>query len=369
MTQKLEKFLALFVLCCLFALILGSAASCGPPDSGAGNALEFDGLDEDLALEGHVLQDSSIPCYEKHICAYKCPFGSNIIFFDLDNEKNSDERQWLLKSYKSECQSNMQASVDSIVSKAINQFIVTISFQLKNPLYYKNGKFVVPHVEEMEISSSRNEQLEQGLFQFMTKISTTRASGNEEKAIRNLDIPALLKGDTQALSGLKSLLLEFVSDSNVVHLCSKAQIKGGNYIPSQTLLSVWDTYFKENAQNFLSSSDYDGLNITALGQTVIMETVSAYSAPCYCSELFPANSNIIYKAGLEIQASNSCPSELPLFLSKSFFVKLFEVLVDFLKDIAKLFVNGWDDFLKGWNDIVKGWNDIVNDVENFVHWF
>jgi len=417
MSHALRKFFALLVLCGLFAASLNSAASCGPPDSGAGNALEFDDLDEELALEdpevqmafrdpefndffirrefdyklpvekSHI-QDPTIPCYEKHICAYRCSIGSDVIFYDLDNEKNPRERNWLLKMYKSKCRTKLQASVDSVINNAMNnvitRYFATISFQLKNALYYKDGKFVVPRIGEIGIPLNSDEQREQSLFQFMSEISATKASASEEKAINNLGVPALLKGDTQALSGLKSLLLDFVSDSTVVHLCSKAQIKGGNYSPSETLLNIWESFFNDNAHKYnLKRTDYNGLNVTALGQTVIMETVSAYSAPCYCSELFPASSNI-YKAGLERLAINSCPSEMPLFLSKSFFVKFFEWLVDFFKDIGKyvehFFGKGWKDIAhyvsEGWKDIAhyagEGWKDVAHgavkvgkDVEHF----
>jgi hypothetical protein len=260
--------------------------------------------------------------------------------------------------------------VEAIVNKAIDRYVDIISFQLVNTAYadFRATRILPPTVRSATVANLLKLPVSQALTfkTFATlKAATTAATStlSEEENTLSADteglpiigtvpnfrytntynlgplftIPVLT--NTQKLNYLRTILINFVNDGQVKHLCESAQINDGHYQPSQTLRDLWATFFQTQASFQLRASDYEGLNTTALGEVIIMQTVSAYTARCNCSTLFEPpqvspgmttsqqqeaqaewEQNLPLKDRLGSQVYNAqCPNFAWLFLRQNFF--------------------------------------------------
>jgi len=203
------------------------------------------------------------PCYQKSICAYYCPLSSNVLFMDIDMVSTSNQnRGTYLGLYQQNCVNREKAQVDTIIDNAIQRYVNIMFYQIQNN----------PSTTATSTLSADNllypAQFVRPLFYFLPG---------------GLNILALTNAGK--LSQLRQILINFVSQDSIKHICEDAQINNGQYTPSAQLSGLWNSYWHANSGS-LSSEDVRGLNITSLGDVVILQTVSAFSARCNCSDVF-----------------------------------------------------------------------------------
>jgi len=214
------------------------------------------------------------PCYEKSICAYYCPASSDVFFMDLNTIPDSNSKSALTSLYNQNCVQVEKSNVDNIISNAINHAID----RFVDIMYYQTN------AKAINIYANRNYNVLEAKTEYIPYTSEIRFPSIYILP-NNIQIGALV--NRQKLLILKKLLQSFVSQDDIKHICETAQINNGIYTPSNALLGLWSSYFTTNAPKVhLQTSDFEGLNVTALGNVVILQTVSAFSTRCNCSNIF-----------------------------------------------------------------------------------
>jgi len=190
---------------------------------------------------------------------------------DLDTISDASGRSTLKSLYNQNCVQPEKANVDNVIDNAINiaidRFVDIMFYQtIKSPIsiYTVQRYNTLSKTENIPYSSE---------IRFPTFYTLPQ----------NIQIGALT--NEAKLKELKSLLLAFVSQDDIKHICETAQINNGVYTPSSALSGLWNAYWTAHASADLTTAA-QGLNITALGNVVILQTVSDFSTRCNCSNIF-----------------------------------------------------------------------------------